>query len=64
MEGWKRWCGKKIFLRLKNGRVYSGVVTSVDDTSNNLIFINIQDKFDKPVTIVHSEIVEIKEETK
>ncbi len=64
MDGWKRFDGCKVFIRLRNGRVYSGVVNSVDDSSAPLIFITIEDKFGKPVTIAHSEIVEIKEEAR
>ena len=62
MDGWKRYDGKKVFLRLRNGRVYSGVVQSVENNPNGLTWITIIDKFGKPVTIVNSEIVEIKEE--
>lgn len=61
---WKDWNGKQVFLRTKYNRVYSGKVISVDDKDKLIIFITITDKFDKPVTIVHSEIIEIKEEEK
>lgn len=62
MMEWTEWNGKSIFLRTKSGKVYSGKVISVDDSSKPLIFISIIDKFGNNVTIVHSEIIEIKEE--
>lgn len=62
MDGWKKYLGRKVFLRLKNDRVYSGVVDYIDDSSTPLVFITIIDKYDNPVTIVHTEIAEIKEE--
>jgi small nuclear ribonucleoprotein (snRNP)-like protein len=62
MDGWKYWAGRTIFVRLKNGRVYSGYVTEVDDSNRQIIFISIVDKFGKRVTFVHSEVLEIKEE--
>jgi small nuclear ribonucleoprotein (snRNP)-like protein len=62
MDGWKKWIGKKVFIRTKNGRFYSGVVTEVLDNGDALIFITILDKFSKYVCFASSEIIEIKEE--
>ena len=62
MEGWKKWEGKKVFLRTSNGRFYSGVVKEVEDSGNNLFFISLIDKFGNWITVVNYEIVEIKEE--
>ena len=62
MEGWKKWMGKKVFLRTNNNRVYSGVVQEVEDVGDDLFFISIIDKFGKWMTVVNKEIVEIKEE--
>lgn len=59
---WKEWNGKKIFVQLKSGAVYSGNVTGVDDSNKNIIFIEMIDKFGKKVTITHSEIIKIVEE--
>ena len=59
---WKDWNGKKIFVRTRNGKVYSGKIISVDDRSPPTIFITLIDKFNKNVMLVNSEIVEIKEE--
>ena len=63
MDGWKNWMDKNVFLRTKKNRVYSGKIIEVDDTSGKpLIWITIIDKFNKRVTFVQSEIIEIKEE--
>jgi len=59
---WKDWMNKKVFIKLKDGSVYSGKVIDVDFDSKPLVFISIIDKFGDKVTIVHSEIVKIKEE--
>ncbi len=62
MEGWKKYEGKKVFLKLRSNREYTGVVTSVDESSAPLVFINLKDKFNQDVTIAHSEIIFIEEE--
>ena len=59
---WNGWTGKKIFVQLKSGAVYSGVVTEVADTGDDVIFISIKDKFGMWVTFVANEIVKIVEE--
>lgn len=59
---WKEWNGKRVFVQLRNGGVYSGEVIDVDTNSNGLVFITIIDKYGDRVTIVHSEIIKIKEE--
>ena len=59
---WMDWNGKWIFVRLRTGKVYSGKVIDIDQTSKPLIFITIIDKFGNDVSFVHSEIIEIKEE--
>ena len=56
------WTGKKVFLRLRVGKVYSGVVQVIDIACPPLVFITIRDKFNNLVTVVHSEITEFKEE--
>ena len=62
MAGWQDWLDKKVFLRLKTGKVFSGKIIDVDERNSNIIFLTILDKFNKKVTFVHSEILEIKEE--
>lgn len=64
MIDWKEWKGKRIFIQLRSGAVYSGDVIDVDDSSKPLIFIKIKDKFGKDVIIIHSEIIKIVEENR
>ena len=60
---WKDWQGKHIFVQLKSGGFYNGLVTDVDATNSpELIWITITDKFGDTITFVHSEIVKIVEE--
>jgi len=59
---WKYWNGKKIFVKLKTGAVYSGKVIDVDISNGTLIWITIIDKHDNRVTFVHTEIIKLKEE--
>jgi len=54
--------GKKIFLRTRSGRTYSGIVKDVDANSLPLIWITILDKYKQLVQFSAEEIVEIKEE--
>jgi small nuclear ribonucleoprotein (snRNP)-like protein len=59
---WMEWNGRRIFLRTRNNKVYSGIVVDVDKTDETIIFLTITDKFNNKVTFATSEIVEIKEE--
>jgi len=60
-EGWKQYEGKRVFLKLKNNREYSGKILSVEDKGSCSIII-ILDKFDKKVGFYDSEISVIEEE--
>jgi|TARA_R100000501_G_C2622994_1_gene116164 hypothetical protein len=59
---WNEWKGKYIFLKLKDGGVYSGDVIDVD--TGQVTFLTIIDKFGQKVTFSTAEIVKIKEEGK
>jgi len=59
---WMDWKGKEIFVRLKCGKVYSGIVKDVDTNSLPIIWITILDKFKQIVQFTASEIIEIKED--
>jgi len=59
---WDGWMDKKVFLRTRNGRTYSGIVKDVDANSLPLVWITILDKYKKYVQFSAEEIVEIKEE--
>jgi len=61
---WNDWNGKRIFVQLKTGAVYSGNVIDIDSKSPPLVFFTIIDKFGNKVTFVHSEIIKIQEEQK
>ena len=54
---WTDWTGKRIFVRLSSGKVFSGKVIEVSDDG---IFIKIIDKFNSPVIFATSDIVELK----
>ena len=56
-EQWNEWIGKKIFLVLKSGRRYSGIVDSVNDG-----LVSITDKFNEKVIFAISEISSMEEE--
>lgn len=56
---WMDWFGMHVFVQLKSGGHYTGVVIDVDKKSKLLVFITILDKFNKQVTFEISEIVKI-----
>ena len=56
-EGKNDWDGKRVFLVLKSGRRYTGIVSSFDKD-----FIFIIDKFGDKVMCSTSEISSIEEE--
>ena len=56
---WKIWNGKKVFVKLVDGAVYSGNIIEVDDEDNFLI----KDKFGQLVGFPADRIVKIKEES-
>lgn len=66
LENWQAWLDKKVYIKLKDGRQYSGIVIDVTDSSEyfstNLLFITIIDKFEKRVQINVDEIKIIQEE--
>ena len=59
---WNIWVKKKVFIRLNNKKVFSGIIIDVFSTNELLVWITLIDKYKKRVTILHTEIVEIKEE--
>ena len=61
-KGWDFWNGKHVFIRLKNGRVYSGDIIDIDFDAKPLIFITIIDKFGSRIMFSQSEIDVMKEE--
>jgi len=55
--GFNDWIGKKVFLSLKSGRKYTGVIKEVTEN-----FIFILDKFNEKVVVSISEISSLEEE--
>ena len=64
MDGIKSYEGKKVFLELTNGRVYTGRNSQIDDSQkeNGLVWIYLVDKFGLLITIASGEIKFIQEE--
>lgn len=54
---WCDWIGKRIFVKLDDGAVYSGVVLDCDE-----MFFTIRDKFGERVIFSISKIIKLKEE--
>ena len=55
---WKEWIGKKVFIKLIDGTIFSkSIIKEVDDK-----FINLLDKYKNPATISISQIIKIVEE--
>lgn len=61
MDGWKKYEGKRVFIKLKNGREYSGNVIEVEE-KGDISLIVIIDKFCRRVAFYDSEISVIEEE--
>ncbi len=55
---WNDWIGKRIFVKLIDGAVYSGVVLDVENSR----LIKIRDKFGEVVVFLTSNIAKLKEE--
>jgi small nuclear ribonucleoprotein (snRNP)-like protein len=56
------WNGKKVFVMLKNRRVYSGIVQNVSDSSEFKAYLTLNDIYNKTISIKYSEITLIQEE--
>lgn len=63
MDGWKKYEGRKVFIKLKNGREYSGLILEVESSDGKSLII-VRDKFNKRVSFFTSEISVIEEEGK
>ena len=55
------WMGKRIFVRLKTGSVYTGEVLEIEGYEEPYMF-TIKDKFGKYVSFLSNEISYIQEE--
>lgn len=63
---WKGLIKKRVHVVLNNGYEYNGLIKSVEDAKNGLIFIYLLDKFDKEVIFVSGEIkfLEVKDDNR
>ena len=61
MDGFKDYEGKRVFIKLKNGRSYSGKILKIEDRGECSI-ITLLDKFGMRVGFYDSEISVIEEE--
>lgn len=61
MEGFKEYDGRRVFIKLKNGREYSGQIYSVE-LKGSVSLIKLKDKYGKNVGFYDSEISVIEEE--
>ena len=60
----KSWIGKRVFITLRNGRFYSGIVNEISEEKNGLQFISIIDKFGHDVMFTTGELTSIEEDNK
>lgn len=59
---WKMLEGKFVHIILQNNYEYNGLINSIDDKNNGLIFIELLDKFGKTIIFTSGEIkfIEVK----
>jgi len=62
MEGWTYWEGKQVFIILKNSRRYQGTVLEIDTSALPIVWMILNDKFNKRITFSVEEIDVIQEE--
>lgn len=60
---WKNWMGKRVFVKLKDGSVYNGLITDVNTSTNILVWITLVDKYNEEVVFVQSEIIKMVDES-
>lgn len=56
---WEEWVGKRIYIVLKSGRIYTGQIISYADE-----WFHILDKFGKNISLQTSQIEVIQEDLK
>lgn len=61
MTNWNEWMNKKVFIKLREGYIYSGEVVEVNNDLSPIVFITIIDKFGERVQINNSDIIRIQE---
>jgi hypothetical protein len=58
---WKDWIGKRVFVKLISGAVYSGYILDTTTQEDNIFFV-IMDKFNEKIAFPVAQIEKIKEE--
>lgn len=58
---WIGWTGKRVFIRTRSGKVYSGIIKDVI-IQNYSYTIYLIDKFGKAVMLNSDELLEVKQE--
>lgn len=58
---WKYFLNKKVFIKTKTERQYTGIVLDVNDSDKPIIFVTIRDKKNNIIMFVTSEIVFVEE---
>ena len=61
IDGFRKYIKKKVFIVLKNGNQFNGIVEEVNDVGDDIIFISITDKYNKWFTFQANEIELIQE---
>lgn len=56
------WIGKKVFVILKNKRTYAGLVESVEDVGNGIVWIGLKKKNTGQLVTFASGEIEVMEE--
>lgn len=56
MERWTDYENKKVYVQLKSGREYSGIVLEVEISFGNDAFMTLKDKFGNKVGFLISQI--------
>jgi hypothetical protein len=60
-DGFDYYVKKNVYVILKNKRVYAGVVDSIENSGNGLVFIYLIDKFGNRVVFTSGEIEVLEE---
>ncbi len=60
MDGWQEFVKKRVYVKLKNGREYTGTILKISDKGSCSIVL-ILDKFGQKVGFYNSEIEVLQE---
>lgn len=61
-RNWKGYEGKKVYVKLRNGSNYKGIVLEVESIPGSpLSFLTIKDIYNKRIGFCSSEVIQIEE---